>query len=293
MNFNELLHNYILNNKRFMIGGGLLILLAATIIGISYYFKKNSSSPETNGKDGSKIVMLEEAGKRSESKSDFWWLNSGGIVYLENGTLSTIQGNLDKPSKWRKLYAKNNPRDTENGYQPQNIFRLVTRQKWQNMSQQIYFNIQKINLSKSKYRDASNGVLLFNRYQDGDNLYYTGIRVDGNAVIKKKIDGDYYTMAEEPVYTGAEYDPQSLPSLIPLNKWIGLKSEVINLSGNIVIKLYIDKNSDGKWQMVLEAKDSADKFGKSPLLDSGYGGIRSDFMDVIFRDYSLIELAPE
>ena len=38
-------------------------------------------------------------------------------------------------------------------------------------------------------------MLLFNRYQDGQTLYYGGVRVDGAAVIKKKLAGVYTTLA--------------------------------------------------------------------------------------------------
>jgi hypothetical protein len=59
--------------------------------------------------------------------------------------------------------------------------------------------------SNSIHRMASNGVLLFNHYLDGDNLYYVGIRVDGSAIVKKKKDGVYYTMESKRVFPG-KYD---------------------------------------------------------------------------------------
>ncbi len=130
---------------------------------------------------------IEEAGTMEESSSPIWWVNSGGLMTIKNSIASTIQGELPVFSHWRVIYNKDNPSETDNGTHPQNIFRLVTRTKWQNLQQEAYYKITKYNLSADSHRDASNGLLLFNRYQDGNNLYYTGIRVDGTVVIKKKI----------------------------------------------------------------------------------------------------------
>jgi hypothetical protein len=264
----------------------LAALIILAVISLFIYKKRGSFSPPIiNGK------ILEESGKMEKSGNTEWWLNSGGIAYLnsENNPIATNQGNLIQGSKWQKLYANNNSRDTEGGFHPQNIFRLVTRNKWQDLEQQLYFKINKINLSKSEYRNESNGILLFNRYQDGDNLYYTGLRVDGDAVIKKKIDGKYYTIKEKHVFTGGKkYDTNNNPNLLPASTWVGIKSEVVNISEDAVeIKLYVDKEGKGDWQLVLEATDKADQYGSAPFADAGYGGIRTDFMDVEFRGYQI------
>ncbi len=235
---------------------------------------------------------LEESGKMKESKNKDWWLNSGGIMRMDGNTFSTNIGNLPKNNRWRTLYAKTNPRDTDNGYHPQNIFRLVRKQEFHNFSQSVYFYIDKINLSESKNRNESNGILLFNRYQDGDNLYYTGIRVDGQAVIKKKIDEKYYTMIEKYVLNGKEkYNKSENYNFIPTKTWIGIKSEVKNTDDETVeIKLYADWNQSGNWQLILETTDSEDAYGENPFLKGGYAGIRTDFMDVKLKDYNISEL---
>lgn len=235
---------------------------------------------------------LEEAGKMKSSKNSHWWVNSGALANFKEGILKTNQGDLDEDSNWRKLYNKNNSRDTEDGRQPQNIFRLVSRDQWQNLEQTLYFRINKINLSDSDYRNESNGVLLFNRYQDGDNLYYTGVRVDGHAVIKKKVADKYYTLAEKPVLTAREnYDRNDSPNLLPINSWIGIRSEVTTISDDTVsLKLYVDKKNSGDWQLAAEAKDIPEKYGKKIISDPGYVGIRTDFMDVEFKDYEIFEL---
>jgi hypothetical protein len=249
--------------------------------------KITEQAPENIKTEKKKI--LEEAGSMPKSASSDWWLNSGGIMLFGSREFSTNTGALPDGDKWRKLYAKTNPRDTDKGYYPQNIFRLVTRAKWQNLNQVLYFNIGKINLSDSKYRNGSNGILLFNRYQDGDNLYYAGIRVDGQAVIKKKIGGEYFTLAEKEIFNnGKEYDVKNNPNIIPLNQWIGIRSELKNIGGNAAsIRLYVDKYQKGDWQLILETEDKGSKHGEAPFLKKGYAGIRTDFMDVEFKGYSV------
>src|SRR3989338_7741228 len=132
---------------------------------------------------------LEEGGSIYESTSPDWWVNSGGRMISSFGNGKTVQNELATIDKSYKAYLISNPIDTDLGFHPQNIFRLVQLGAWSNMSQQAYFKINKLNVSESTNRNASNGLLLFNRYQSGDNLYYTGLRVDGAAVIKKKING--------------------------------------------------------------------------------------------------------
>ena len=126
-------------------------------------------------------------------------------------------------------------------------------------------------------------------WQDGQSLYYTGVRVDGSAIIKKKLNGKYYTMAEiKGIYPGG-YDRASNPNLLPKNKWIGLRSEVTNESGKVRIKLFLDKGWTGEWQLVAEALDDGIKYG-APITNEGFGGIRTDFMDVEFENFRLRDL---
>lgn len=210
---------------------------------------------------------------------------------IANGVGETIQGNLSALSPWHILYAANNPLDTDNGDHPQNIFRLVSRNTWQNYTEQAYFEIMRDNLSSSPNRNASNGLLLFNRYQNGDSLYYAGIRVDGAAVIKKKINGIYYTMAYKQIFPGT-YDRTAHPNLIPKNTWIGLRTVVANNSnGTATIKLYTDVGKTGTWTLVLQSEDDGVSFGRTaPITHSGFVGIRTDFMDVLFDDFRVASL---
>ncbi|MBI2023999.1 hypothetical protein HYT00_01250 [Candidatus Giovannonibacteria bacterium] len=233
---------------------------------------------------------LEEASPMNSSTSPYWWLNSGGLMYLKDGVGQTVQGNLASTNKWRLLYASSNPVDTDNGYHPQNLFRLVTRNKWQNFSQQAYFKITRNNLSASSNRNQSNGFLLMNRYAaDGQTLYYAGIRVDGYAVIKKKYFGSYTTLKLNKIFPGT-WDRNTHPNLITendgYNKWYGLKTVVQNMhDGRVHIQLYLDSGRTGTWKLVADAYDTS-----SVISGSNYAGIRTDFMDVIFEDYKMVNL---
>lgn len=246
-------------------------------------------APETNtyGLTGTSVVN--EAGSMGNSSSPSWWVNSGAYLYVSNGVGKTVTGNLPSSDKWRTTYASSNPTDTDNGYHPQNIFRLLTTSKWQNLAQEAYFKINAYNESASPNRAGHNAILFFNRYEDGNNLYYTGIRVDGSVVVKKKISGKYFTMASKKIYTGT-YNRSSNPILLPLKQNIGLKSVVTNNSdGSVTIKVYVDKNGSGTWTLAVETRDDGKSFGGRALTKESYAGIRTDFMDVEFKGYSIGE----
>ena len=233
---------------------------------------------------------FEETGEMSSSKMKCWWLNSVAYFYLEDSVGRTIQGELPKDEKWQIDYKNYSANETDDGFHPQNIFRLITKSVWKNFTQECYFKINRYILSTDSHRAASNGLLLFNRYQDGDNLYYTGIRVDGTVVVKKKFKGAYFTMAQATLYSG-KYDRKSNPNLLPIDTWIGLRSEVRdNPNGTVSIKVYRDKDWSGDWQLVLTATDDGKKYGGAAIKSEGYAGIRTDFMDVEFDDYKIEEL---
>ncbi len=229
---------------------------------------------------------LQEASSLLTSSSKYWWVNSGGYMKIENGKGSTIKDSLKSIDPWRVVYSLSNPKDTDSGYHPQNIFRLISEKKWLNARHEVYFVARKDNLSTSSNRNQSNGLLLFNRYKDSDNLYYTGVRVDGSAIIKKKKNGIYYTLAEiQGIYPG-NYDKNSSPNLIPKNKWVGLRSETMNIAGGAVeIRLYVDKEWKGEWELVAKTIDDGKKYGGSAFTSEGYTGIRTDFMDVEFENF--------
>jgi len=230
---------------------------------------------------------LEENNSMDNSSSPYFWLNSGGLFHLVNGVGQTIQGSLSPSNKWYQLYRSSNPVDTDGGTHPQNLFRFVTRSKWQNFSQEVYFKITADNLSSSPNRAGHNGLLLMNRYESGgQTLYYAGVRVDGTAVIKRKLNGSYTTLTQKKVYPGT-YNRTSNPNLLPHNTWIGLKSVIkTNSNGSVTVSLFQDQNRTGNWTLLLETTDASN----SAIRAGNYAGIRTDFMDIQFDNYRLINL---
>ncbi|MDP3962991.1 MAG: hypothetical protein Q8Q39_00665 [bacterium] len=228
----------------------------------------------------------EEAGAMQESKDSDWWVNSGAYFMIDDRIGRTVQGNLPADNPWRVAYAAANPVDTDNGYHPQNIFRLVTRTAKKNVTQEGYFRINEYHdESKSPNRAEHNGLLFFSRYKNSGNLYYAGIRVDGNMVIKKKVNGTYHTLALVRVYPGT-YDRALQPNLIPERTWIGLKTVVADEPGGVRVRAYMDRDRAGTWTLVAEAVDDGASWG--PLLNAGYAGTRTDFMDVEIADMRLV-----
>lgn len=228
---------------------------------------------------------LSETGNMNDSTSPYWWLNSGAYMYLRDGYGMTIQGELPQKDKWRQAYNLANPSDTDSGYHPQNIFRMITRSKWQNFSQQFTFKIAKHTLSQSSERQGYSGVLFFIRYIDSDNLYYAGVRDDGDVVIKRKKNGNYVTLAEKKYFQGV-YDREKNASLLPLGTFISMKSSIItNPDNSVTIKLYLDETNTENWKEVLSVVDR-----NNTILGEGYAGIRVDFKDVIFDNYKNVNI---
>ncbi|MDB5225105.1 MAG: hypothetical protein JWL87_57 [Candidatus Adlerbacteria bacterium] len=231
---------------------------------------------------------LEEARNTSRTASPYWWLNSGGRIEIAGSLGSTMQGDAPQGDRWRTAYAASNPTDTDQGLHPQNIFRLVTRSLWGDASQEVELRLVADQKSQSPNRNASNGLFLMSRYVDGDTLYYAGLRVDGMAVIKKKYNGAYYTLAEAPAFPGA-YDRDKNPNLLPHGEWLSIRSETAHTDGGIAIRLYLKRESDTNWLKLLEAIDRGQS-GTPAIRGRGRGGIRTDFMDVQFRSYRMENL---
>jgi len=266
--------------------------LVVVFFAMAFFLVSQTKASASSFSDGfNRKCSLEEAGSMEESDNSDWWVDSGGLMSCRKKAGWTIRGKLSSKSEWNRLYKRTNPEDTDNGTHPQNIFRLVTRSDWQNFSQEARFKIKKFNLSSSENRNASNGLLLMNRYQDSDNLYYAGVRVDGYAVIKKKIDGEYFELAYNRYFSAKEYNRQSKSRshLLPKKKWISLKTEVRDIDGGKVeIKLFIKQKKT--WNLVAEAVDEPGKYGGDVLSGEGHAGIRTDFMDVEFDKYRISDL---
>lgn len=235
---------------------------------------------------------LEESGSMGESTSAGWWLNSGGYLLREAGVGKTIQGTLPANDRWRLAYASSNPLDTEDGYRPQNVFRLVSRDSWRDFDQQVAFRIRRINLTDSPSRDAWSGIFFFVRYLDGDDTYYAGLRVDGAAVVKKKLGGTYSTLGYRRLYAGA-FDRWAEPNLLPEGTWIGMRCVTTTTAGGSThLRLYVDDPSLGEgWTPVLEVEDGGSGPSGPSIAEAGFAGIRTDFMDVELEEYSALPIA--
>lgn len=284
-------------DKKFAVGTTILIALIFLAYGVANvkqnnFAPQNQLEPDLSTNDQTPLIYvynplitLEETSEPKKSKSPYIWVNSGATILIDKTIAKTIQGSLPPFSQWRRTYNNQNPIDTDNGYHPQNIFRLITRKAWQNSTQEAYIKINKDNLSQSPNRNESNGLFLLNRYLNGNNTYYAGIRVDGFAIIKKKYGGTYYTLASTQVWPG-NYHRVYSPSLLPKNQWIGLKTEVFNQNNAVVIKFYVDREGRSQWTEVLTVHDNG--INNIPaLFSAGYSGIRSDFMDIEIKNYIL------
>jgi hypothetical protein len=231
--------------------------------------------------------VLYEAGSEGESTSPYWWVNSGAKLIIQDKVGKTAHGNLWFFDSWRVMYSLSNPLDTDNGYHPQNTFRLVTKNTMGDGRVEAYFKIDKDNWSTSPNRNASNGLLLMSRYLDKDNLYYAGIRVDGYAVLKKKYQGTYYTMATKQLFAGT-YTQSANINMLPHQVWLGLRSEsVTNSDGSVTVRLFMRKDGETIWKQVLEARDDGSFGGTAPISQTGRAGIRTDFMDVSFESFRM------
>lgn len=230
---------------------------------------------------------LMEAGSMTLSSSPYFYLNSGGKLLIEGDIGTTATNELSEEDPFYSLYKTANSLDTDGGHYPQNIFRLLTRSQWHNAISEMAFKITSQNFSDSPNRDGHNGVLLMTRYQDSDNLYYAGIRNDGLAVIKKKIDGVYHTLATVQIFgTPGKYDRYTKPSLLPFEQWTRMKVATYNLNdGSVRIRLWLDRENDGSYVSILAADDNG--VGGAPIKEAGHSGIRTDFMDVTFDNWRL------
>lgn len=269
----------------------ILLFLATGLIATPSFLASSSVGAALQQMaENAQIRIIEETATAEETGNSAFWLNSGGWMEIEENTIRTAQGNAPSFSYWRILYRFANPLDTDNGYHPQNIFRLVTHSAFVNSEQQAYVKINTIHQSASPNRNESNGILFMSRYQDDDNLYYAGIRVDGYAVIKRKQSGVYETLALAPAFLddATPYDRELHPNLIPEDAWIGLKFITKERAdGSTELALY--REVKGIWVPLVQARDS--KTSLLSLSNKTHNGLRADFMDAEFRGYLAKELA--
>lgn len=237
----------------------------------------------TFNKDGT----LFETGKVKDSSSPYFWVTSGGELQIKGGVGKTIQNQLSADDRVRLIYKAMNPLDTAEGYTPQNTFRMVTKATWGNVDETILFRIAKTNLTNTPNRDGYSGIFLMGRYRDANNLYYVGIRHDGQAVIKKKINGAYHTLGHTQAFgEQSQYHKWSKPNLLPQNQWVGLRARFENLAnGSVRIRMYLDAKNSGAFKEIVTVTDAG--IGGPAHTGNGSGGIRTDFMDVEFDNYDV------
>jgi hypothetical protein len=231
---------------------------------------------------------IEESGSPSESSDQDFYLNSGAYFSIKNGTGCTLQGDLSGENRWRAMYAKGSAEDTNNGKRPQNLFRLMTKKTFSNVTQEAYFMISFYDAANhSEQRAASNGILFMSHGQSkGEKtLYYAGLRVDGTVVIKRKLNGQYTTLAQQHLdQLPRDYDRDRNPNLLPLKKWIGLRSTTQSDDHGVAITVWVDWNANGQWKRIATTTDT-----DAPIRDKGWAGIRTDFMDVCIAGYRVGE----
>jgi hypothetical protein len=123
-------------------------------------------------------------------------------------------------------------------------------------------------------------------YKDlGQTLYYIGVRVDGNAIIKKKYKGAYYTLATKKVFDGT-YVSGGTANLIPHGSWILLGADTVtNANGSVTIRMWLKKPGQTASVKILEVTDSGQFGGTSPITGACNVGVRTDFMDVSFDNF--------
>lgn len=228
--------------------------------------------------------VLEEAGNLPASADPDFWLSSGARFFRDGDSGRTLVGGLPPEDPWRQRYARSNPVDTDGGARPQNVFRLLRRVQRQNLRQSVRFRILRVNASPSPNRNASNGVFLFQRYESQNDLYASGVRVDGQAVIKKKHGGRTFTLALAPVFTdGPAYDRSSTPNRIPTDRAVTLATETLDQpDGSVLLRLSVD--GDPRLEAVDRGQGST-----GPLLGVGLAGIRSDFFDLELSGYRVAD----
>ncbi len=233
---------------------------------------------------------LYEAGTAAESSSPYFWVNSGAKLIIEGGVGKTQQGALPAYDPWRLMYKSMNSLDSDYGYLPENTLRIVTRSNWGDTETSLLFRITATNLTNTPNRDGYSGIFLMGRYKDQYNLYYAGIRHDGAAVIKKKINGTYYTLAQAQIFgKEGEYHKWNNPNLLPQNVWTGLRMRITNqFDGSVKVQLLLDRENDGSFVSILSAVDKST--GGTAFKDVGALGIRTDFMDVEFDDFKAVKI---
>lgn len=223
---------------------------------------------------------VDETSDPNNSNSYDWQLTSGGYYDLNKGVLRVNQVDLPSDHKWAKAYATNV--DAEGGAHPENIARIISRQSdFQNFTLSSTFQINRVSLSDSPNRTGDKGLFHMVKYNSQDDLYYCGIRLDGDAVIKRKAGSVYSTLAQIKWWPG-EYDKTTHPCLIPVGVTIGLKTIVKSINGVTSLTFFVTEPGTTRYIPVLTVSDNY-----PALSGPGKIGFRGDFLSWQLDDISI------
>lgn len=228
--------------------------------------------------------VLNQTTSGGTSGSAYWWVEGGGQLVLSNGVGGTLQGDTTSANPWYAVYAKSLAVTSDNGKHPQNTFETLLRTPILNTDQSVSVQVSKDNLANTVNRVPWNGIHLISRWQDNSNYYFAGIRDDGHAIIKKEVNGVYYTLAEKQIFPGTW--SISNPDLLPKNTWMNMRMTTnTDSSGAVHIDLYLDQTQSGTWTLLLDAVDTGTR--GAIINTPGLEGIRSDYMDLSMDNYKL------
>ncbi|MCA9308573.1 hypothetical protein KC980_03600 [candidate division WWE3 bacterium] len=209
-----------------------------------------------------------------------WNIVSGGILNIKKSVLSTNIGELNTQNPVYKLYQNKAPIDSDNGKHPQNLFKITTKRSYINSTQKITYKIKKLNLSDSPNRNNTNGIFLLSKYKNEQTYYKAGLRVDGNFIISRTLNGETQILAAKTYFLG-DYDRTQTPYLINTSEEDLLKFETIETKDGVMLKLYYRDTPKRDWFTMLEVFDPTDM----AIVSKGKNGIQTDFMDVEFTNY--------
>ena len=183
------------------------------------------------------------------------------------------------------------------------VFRLNTKQKFSGNLRVSLALMQLENIRNSNCNDNDtcwHGTHVWLRYQNEFNLYYASInRADGHAVIKRKVpcgtdnDGTYFVLGSY------------VPHTFRTNAWSYYQVTIqTNLDRSVTIKLYdtavsttkpvttgTDRGgTNPKWSSSCSTPGRYNSAKYTPITQAGAVGIRGDYANFVFRDFSVSKL---
>lgn len=189
-------------------------------------------------------VIMSPAGNPSNANLVFY-----DYFDRPDGLLADHYGNNDSLNKWevtsQSFYVKNGY-----GWTNSPVFRAINKNgSFSN------FTLQAKMMKTNQGNDPWEGLQLFVRYQNSDNLYAVGLRNDNTIHIKKKVSGVYTTIGQTTLDTNR------------LGHWYKVKV----VASDARIQVFVDEVKH------LDVQDSSFSEGKV--------GIRTDNIEAYFDDF--------